>query len=55
MWRGELRAFSIPCRCKRECLDRMAEERAQREKWEKTEIIQGHTLSVIYISSVRVI
>ena len=34
MWRGQLRAFPIPCRCKRECLDRIAEERAQREKWE---------------------
>ena len=49
MWRGQLRAFPIPCRCKRECLDRIAEERAQREKWEKTEINRYHALPYPYM------
>ena len=49
MWRGELRAFPIPCQCKRECLNRIAEERAQREKWEKTEINRYHALPYPYM------
>ena len=49
MWRGQLRAFPIPCRCKRECLNRIAEERAQREKWEKTEINRYHALPYPYM------
>ena len=48
-WRGELRAFPIHCRCKQECLARIAKEREQRQKQEKAEKNRQHALPYPYM------
>ena len=49
MWRGEMRPFPVNCRCQRECLARIAEEREQRERQEKAELCRRHALPYAYM------
>lgn len=48
-WQGKLRAFPVNCRCKRECMRRIAEERAQRQKLEEAEKCRHHALPYTYM------
>jgi DNA replication protein DnaC len=49
MWRGELRAFPIHCRCKQECLVRIEKERKQREHLLMAETCRQHALRYPYM------
>ena len=49
MWQGEMRPFPVNCRCQRECLARIAEEREERARREKAELCRRHALPYAYM------
>ena len=49
MWRGELRRFPIHCRCKRECMARIQEEREERERQMQVDLCRQHALPYAYM------